>query len=1726
MYKKIILFLVVIGLFVSSTLAGEDCPPVPSFVDCPGDEYGRIRACYYDTVYFQVKAVHPNADSARCIRYHLESGPGQVDDKTGIWSYFSDRDNLRRFVVEISASIGESGHRTVGDENCRFTVYLGEGVPKIYVNNLPYTFVQIFLLEAPGIITVPVRVDNTYNCGYTLVVDSVTPKPDGKVFIDENEDLVFKPTAADIGKRFVVELKAETSQYSSVAKVIFDTREEISTPVFTVCPEPRSMTYRMMVTLPIVAIDPEYGDSLGMKYQVISGPGGISYSPSGINRWWFNPTLEDTGKTFEVEIAAMYGDVMTSGEQNCRFSMTVVGYSPPDFGSYENNPCGKVIDIYETGHYSIEYKIIDDLHIYFFLADYSPDLSGKIQLKSDGYLENSGNIVLLLDGEDLGKSYDITLGATNFVDTSYCSFTVNVIKEPITLTIETVRDQLQGQYVDVDVTLDSKIGIGGFDFLIGYDSSAVTFMGANENNSVLFTDCGWEYFDYRFGPFGDCEGDCPSGQIRVVGIAEMNNGDYHPTCFKTEGESVLFTLKFLVSNDVELDCAFIPIRFYWYNCGDNTVTNELGHELYVSENVYDPVRFGGWVNLTPVDRSTIAFPTYEGAEESCVELVQNGNIFRNIDFYNGGIEVICQGDPDIEGDLDMDGLSYTLSDANVFRNYFLYGTEAFGAYVDGCIAATDVNYDNTTLTVEDFVWLVRVYQGDVEPKPDSVPVCPDTARFVQDNGMVTLTFDSEDSLGAVYLKFSGEISPVLETDSMSMGYVFDGEYTHVFIYNIAKHYGLHSGALIWGTDDGVLIEAATATYNAAKVVSVLSVPEDGDISIRVDVKEKLIQGQTTDCNVYVDAGIELGGFDFLMAFNSSAFRLNEAHTDSSTLYTDCGWEYFTYRTGPFANCDTTCPSGLVRIVGLAETNNGDYHPSCYNVEGDNVLFSITFQVTNDYTYECTFNPIQFYWLDCGDNMISDKTGNVLYVSNNVYDYEIGLYWERWVSILPDDLSMVSFPSYQGAPNSCLITADSAQRNTVRSIDFYNGGFTFYCLEFDPKGDLNMDGLSYNLADAVLFTEYFVYGLEVFEPYVEGAKVASDVNQDEVPLTLEDYILFIRIINGDAIPYPDINNCGDIARIAQNNNTVSVDFYSVDSLGVVFLKFNGEVEPVLEIVGMEMMYHYDSTYTNVIIYSLNAGKAIHSGTLLSGVENGVLVEAATATYNAAKVVSTVEVITASQFKVTIETKYDVIRGQYLDLAVLMNTEMDIGGFDFLMAYDASGLTFIQAYNDSAAFYTDCGWEYFAYRTGPFPDCGDNCPSGIIRIVGFAEYNTGDIHPSCFNIEGDNVLFSLTFLATNDCAYECLFIPLRFFWIDCGDNMLANETGYELYVSNYVYDRGEHDWIKITPDDRSSIVFPTYEGVSDSCLITVPIEGGIYRTVDFYNGGLKFMCADSIDWRGDLNMDGFSNTIADLVLFGDYFLYGVKMFEPYVDGAIAASDINGDGIPLTVEDYLLMARIVVGEYGDFDTIPVCNDTAYFAQNDGVVTLTFDSPDVLGAVYMRFSGEVEPMLEVDNVQMKYHNADGFTNVLILGKDFIGDAIHSVTLLSGVDDGVLVEVNTATYQAARVVSVIDVLLDIEDGRGNLPDEYSLSANYPNPFNPSTTIEFSLPSASRVELAVYNIRGQKVRTLVSKNLTAGNHTVTWNSCNDAGEKVASGVYLYRLTADNFTSVKKMMLLK
>ena len=101
-----------------------------------------------------------------------------------------------------------------------------------------------------------------------------------------------------------------------------------------------------------------------------------------------------------------------------------------------------------------------------------------------------------------------------------------------------------------------------------------------------------------------------------------------------------------------------------------------------------------------------------------------------------------------------------------------------------------------------------------------------------------------------------------------------------------------------------------------------------------------------------------------------------------------------------------------------------------------------------------------------------------------------------------------------------------------------------------------------------------------------------------------------------------------------------------------------------------------------------------------------------------------------------------------------------------------------------------------------------------------------------------------------------------------------------------------------------------------------------------------------------------------------------------------------------------------------------------------------------------------------------------------------------------------------------------VDDDFSDVPNEFTLLQNYPNPFNPVTTLRYDLPENSHVNIMIYDIMGREVRSLVNNQQNAGFKSVLWDATNESGQPVSAGIYFYRISAGDFHSVKKMILLK
>ena len=129
----------------------------------------------------------------------------------------------------------------------------------------------------------------------------------------------------------------------------------------------------------------------------------------------------------------------------------------------------------------------------------------------------------------------------------------------------------------------------------------------------------------------------------------------------------------------------------------------------------------------------------------------------------------------------------------------------------------------------------------------------------------------------------------------------------------------------------------------------------------------------------------------------------------------------------------------------------------------------------------------------------------------------------------------------------------------------------------------------------------------------------------------------------------------------------------------------------------------------------------------------------------------------------------------------------------------------------------------------------------------------------------------------------------------------------------------------------------------------------------------------------------------------------------------------------------------------------------------------------------------------------------------------------------GVLDDIRIYNYALSysSIKSLYDFVTDVEDKQElEPPKNFGISQNFPNPFNNQTNIEFQLASQSSIKIEIFNILGQKVKTLVKEDKSPGYYTIQWNGENDLGDKVNSGIYFIKFISDKFSDIKKMTLLK
>jgi hypothetical protein len=284
-----------------------------------------------------------------------------------------------------------------------------------------------------------------------------------------------------------------------------------------------------------------------------------------------------------------------------------------------------------------------------------------------------------------------------------------------------------------------------------------------------------------------------------------------------------------------------------------------------------------------------------------------------------------------------------------------------------------------------------------------------------------------------------------------------------------------------------------------------------------------------------------------------------------------------------------------------------------------------------------------------------------------------------------------------------------------------------------------------------------------------------------------------------------------------------------------------------------------------------------------------------------------------------------------------------------------------------------------------------------------------------------------------------------------------------------------------------------------------------------------------------------------------IYGMKSDEsPEADGVIGAPTLNGGGLSTGYQKQYARvtsngngSNMIMIVYRDNYTNSGDWDIDYARSNNGGIpagswangyvdgfasTVTYPfQPDLTGlrgtssfkCSYVYFNSGIDSAMIISAPNGTWQNNP--TRVSLSGQDISVSASSHAGYRFVNNDSCLVA--WSNYPANNLWVSVGctgaVVTAVNHNNNGVPTAYSLLQNYPNPFNPSTNIKFALPKAGIVKLVVYDLLGSEVATLVNKNMNAGSFSVDFDASN-----LASGVYFYKLEANGFSDVKKMMLIK
>jgi hypothetical protein len=359
--------------------------------------------------------------------------------------------------------------------------------------------------------------------------------------------------------------------------------------------------------------------------------------------------------------------------------------------------------------------------------------------------------------------------------------------------------------------------------------------------------------------------------------------------------------------------------------------------------------------------------------------------------------------------------------------------------------------------------------------------------------------------------------------------------------------------------------------------------------------------------------------------------------------------------------------------------------------------------------------------------------------------------------------------------------------------------------------------------------------------------------------------------------------------------------------------------------------------------------------------------------------------------------------------------------------------------------------------------------------------------------------------------------------------------------------------IAPDVDADAV--TYVGVGLPTGATVSTAGALAWTPTFAQAGSPYtitvvasdgLLTDTTSAvvtvnrsvvRGDVDKNGtLGNSDVSLIL--QHVVGLITITDP---AAAYAADANGSGTISAYDAALTLQAAAglitlpavadesLGKVASVDAAGSLSWTAPEATNDAeVVKISLGLSNSASVYAVQLSSKIDAGISIDGVnaalpdgwEMKWNVVDNELRVAMAGATPLpSGSVATVMVRLKNNEG---RINFATdallnenFQSLGAVEIAAV-----------PTVFALGQNYPNPFNPSTTIKYQIANEANVSLDVYNLQGQKIRTLVAKEQKAGYYSVVWDGRNEAGQTVSSGLYLYRVQAGSFVATHKMLLIK